>query len=201
MRLHVVHGHSHLCQLYHYRGNRAGKDCIGFCQYFQILALCLHSLHDCLYVFDHLMVLFWRGRWCNIYVLHYCDIPAFSCGCYRYFLLSVFSVVKQFIFCPRLELGGFCLNSLMSSLKISGCARRVINFYIIIAPDIVWPLALANSLFFSNCLVSQARGSAGSYGPIILTAFSLRLISSITPWLANICCSMVIVDTCTKPVS
>ena len=44
-------------------------------------------------------------------------------------------------------------------------------------------------------------GSAGSYGPIILTALSLRSILSITPYLTNRCCSMVSADTCPKPVS
>ena len=71
------------------------------------------------------------------------------------------------------------LQSLMSSLKSLVCASRVIPFDIIIASDIVWPPALANSLPFSNCWISRASGSAGSYGPIILTEFSSRSISSI----------------------
>ena len=71
------------------------------------------------------------------------------------------------------------IHSMMSSLRINVCAISVIPSDIIMALEIFWPPSLVNSLPFSNCLISQARGSAGSYGPIILTAFSSRSISLI----------------------
>ena len=55
----------------------------------------------------------------------------------------------------------------------------MITFDIIMASEIVWPPDLANYLPFSNCLISRAMGSAGSYDPIILTELSSRSISSI----------------------
>ena len=137
-----------MCQLCHYRRVRGVKDCIGFCQFFQILALCSHSIHDCLYFLDHLMVLFWRGRWCTVDILHCCVVPAFSCGFYRSFLLSVLSVEKSLYFAHVLRSADCCLHSLMSSFKILVCASRVINFDIIIAPEIVWTPDTENSLPF-----------------------------------------------------
>ena len=106
LRLHGVHGHIHLWQLCHYHGFWSSNDCIGLCQSFQIVTPRLHSLHDCLDVFYCLMVLLWRGRWCTIDILHRRSVPPFSCSCYHYFLLSVLSVKKQLVFCPRLEVGG-----------------------------------------------------------------------------------------------
>ena len=52
----------------------------------------------------------------------------------------------------------FHLHSLMSSLKITACARRVIPFDIIMALEIVWYPAIENSLPYSNFYISQARG-------------------------------------------
>ena len=103
MRLHGVHDHIHLCQLCHYRWVRSGKDCIGLSQSFQLVALCLHPLQNRLYVFFRLMVLFWRGRWCTVDVLHCWGVPPFSWSCYRYFMLSVSSVKEQLVILPRLE--------------------------------------------------------------------------------------------------
>ena len=123
LRLHGVHGHSHMCQLCHYRGVFSGKDCIDLCQSFQNVDLCLHPLRYCFYVFDHLMVLFWRGLWCTLNFLHCRSVPPFSCGCYRYFMLLVCSVEKQFVFCPRLEVGG--LSSPLSDFIIeNSCLRQ-----------------------------------------------------------------------------
>ena len=79
------------------RGVWAGKDCIGLCQSFQIVSLCLHYLHNNLDVLYRLMMLFWRGRYCTIDVLHRSGVPPCSCGCYRSFLLSVRSVKKNCI--------------------------------------------------------------------------------------------------------
>ena len=93
------------------------------------------------------------------------------------------------------------LYSLMSTLKIPVCARKVIPFDIIRASDIFWPPALANSLPFYKCPISRARGSAESYGLIILTVFSSRSILLIDLYLEDRCCSMVSADTCTNPVS
>ena len=105
-----------------------------------------------------------------------------------------FPAVVTAIFCSRcarwknnlyfahvLRSADCCLHSLVSSLKIPVFASRVIYFDIIIASEIFWPPALANSLPFSNYSISQARGLAGSYGPIILTEFSSRSILLITP--------------------
>ena len=106
-----------MCQLCHYRKAWTGKDCIGLLQSFQLIALCLHSLHNCLNVFCHLMVLFWSGRWFTIDVLHCRGVPPpFPCGFYWYFLLSVRSVKEQFLFRPRLEFGG--LSSQLSDVVV-----------------------------------------------------------------------------------
>ena len=122
MRLHGVHGRSHMFQLFHYRGVRAGKDCIGSCQYLQIVDLCLHSLHDCLNVFYHLMVLFCRGRWCTIDFFHFRGVPPFSCGCYRSFLISLLSVKEYFVFILRLKVRIF--SSLLSDAVIENPRLR-----------------------------------------------------------------------------
>ena len=87
-------------------------------------------------------------------------------------LLPLFSSLgelsgKKFVFPPA----DIRLHSLMSSLKIPVCSRRLIPFDIIMALEIVWTTALANYLPFSKFSISQARVSTGSYGPIILTAF------------------------------
>ena len=86
---------------------------------------------------------------------------------------------KNNIFFHVLRSADYCLHSRMTSLKITVCASRVIPFDIIIALDIVWTSDPENSLPFYNCSISRARGSVRLYGPIILTAFSLRSISSI----------------------
>ena len=108
-------------------------------------------------------------------------------------IILFFSHVLWSVDCP--------LRSRMWSLKISVCARKVITFDIIMASDIVWPPALANSLQFFNCSIIHVRGSTGSYVPIIFTAFSSRSILLIALYLENICCIIVSVDTCTNPVS
>ena len=90
------------------------------------------------------------------------------------FLILVCLVEKKFIFHPHLEVGGLLSPLSDVIIKIPVYASRVIPFEIIIASDIVWPYALANSLLFSNFLISQSSGSAGSYGPIILTVFFSR---------------------------
>ena len=125
-----------------------------------------------------------------------------------------FSLVVTALFCSQcawwennlyfaqvFRLADFCLHSLMSSLKVPVCVSRVIPFDIIVALEIFWIFALANSLPFYNSLVSRAMVSAGFYGHIILTAYSSRSISLIAPYLENRCCSMVRADNCPKPVS
>ena len=146
------------------------------CQYFYILTLCSHSLHDCLNVFYHIMVLLSRWRWCTVDVLRCRGVPPFSCGCYRSFLLSVRLAKEKNYFAHVLRSADCCLHSRMSSLKNPVCAKRAISLDIIMALEIFWPPAIANSIPFSNCSISQARGSTGSYGPIILTVFSSRSI-------------------------
>ena len=44
------------------------------------------------------MVLFCRGRWCNIDNFHRSGVPPFSCGCYRTSLLSVRLAEKNLYF-------------------------------------------------------------------------------------------------------
>ena len=105
-RLNVVHGHSNLCQLRQYFWFRPGKDCIGLYQSFHIIALCLHELHYGFYILSRLMMLFWCGRVCTIYVLHRCGVPIFSCGCYRFSMLLVCLVEEQLVFWPHLLFGG-----------------------------------------------------------------------------------------------
>ena len=102
-------------------------------------------------------------------------------------LLLLFSVLgaldgKIFFYFAHVLRSADCrLHSLMSSLKNPVYDSRVIPFDIIIASEIVWPPDLVNSLPFSNCSISRSRGSAGLYGPIILTAFSPRSILLISP--------------------
>ena len=201
LRLHGVHGHSHMCQLCHSLGVRAGKYCIGLCHYFQLVSVCSHSLHNCLYFFNHLMMIFWRGWRCTLVVLHCRGVPSLSCGFCRFFCSLCARCKNDLYFSHVLRLVDCRLHSLMSSLKITVCTSRVIPFDIIIASEIVWPPDPANSLPFSNCFISWYRGSAGSYGPIIFNAFSPRSISSIALYLENRCYSMVCANTCTKPVS
>ena len=88
---------------------------------------------------------------------------------------------KNIYFAHVLRSADCRLHSLMSSLKIPVCDIRLIPFDTIIAPEIFWTPSLSNYLPFSNCSISRSRGSAGSYVPIILTAFSSRLIYSIAP--------------------
>ena len=159
LRLHGVHGDSHLCQLWQYRGVRGLKDCIVLCQSLQTIALCLHSLYDCLYFFYQHMVIFWREQWFTVHVLHCCGLSAFSCGYCHYFMLLVCLVGKTLYFVHVLRLADCCINSLMSSLKIPVCASRVIPFDIILASVIVYTPDLASSLHFYKCSNSRARGS------------------------------------------
>ena len=86
-----------------------------------------------------------------------------------------------YIFAHVLRSADCCLHYLMSSLKITVCASRLIPFEIIIVLDLVWPPALEKSLPFCNWSISWARVLAGLCYPIIFTVFSSRFISSITP--------------------
>ena len=79
-----------------------GKDCIDLCQYFQLVALCLHPLQDRLDVFYCLMVLFWRGGWCTVYFLHRCGAPPFFAVVTALFC-SRCDRWKKLVLFPRLE--------------------------------------------------------------------------------------------------
>ena len=131
LRLHVVNGHINLYQLYNNCWFWVGKGCIGLCQYFQIVALCLHAPHNCLNVIYWLMMLFWRGRRCTIYFFTIAVYPPFPevvtallcswCDQWNnrlYFSHVFWSVVWR-------------LHSWMSSLKIPDCAKWVIPLEII----------------------------------------------------------------------
>ena len=63
----------------------------------------LYPLKYCLDILYHLMVLFWRWRWCTVDVLHCRGVPPFYCGFYHYFLLLVRSLKKQLVLFPILE--------------------------------------------------------------------------------------------------
>ena len=117
------------------------------CHSFQIVALCSHSLQNSLYFFDHLRVFLCRGRHCTVYFFHCCGVSVFYCDCCHYFLLSVRSVGKYIYIAHVLRSADCRLQSLMESLKIPVCSSRGITFDIIIASEIVWPPALAGSLY------------------------------------------------------
>ena len=98
LRLHGVQ-----CQLLDYRRVWSGKNCIGLCQSFQLVSLCLHPLHDRLDIFYCLMVLLWGGRWFIVDILHWRGVTPSYCSCYRSFLLLVRSVKKALVLCPPIE--------------------------------------------------------------------------------------------------
>ena len=75
-----------------------------------------------MYVIYHLMMLFGRGVWYTIYVLHRRGVPSFSCGCYWCSLLSMCSVEKQLVLCPRLLVGG--LTSPLSDIVVENLCLR-----------------------------------------------------------------------------
>ena len=129
LHLHVFHSHSYMYQLCHHHGFRSRKDCIGLCQYFQIVYLCPYYLHYCLSVFYHLMVLFWMEWWCTVYFLRCCGVTPFSCGCYRSFLLLVRLAKDFLLFSLYLEVGG--LSSPLSDDVIENhCLRQNGYFFV-----------------------------------------------------------------------
>ena len=69
-------------QLCHYRGVWDGKDCIGLFQFFHIVALFLHPLHNHLDVVYRLIVLLCRGRWytVDVYPPFPAVVTAFFCS-------------------------------------------------------------------------------------------------------------------------
>ena len=117
----------------------------------------------------------WYGLHCLLKVLSYCSLlfalfaiffecilsdhgallegEVVHCGCFA------LSAVVAALFCSQcarwennlyiyhvLRSANCCLHSLVLSFKIPVCPRRVIPFDIIMALDIFWPPALANSL-------------------------------------------------------
>ena len=187
--------------MFRYCGVRSGKYCIGLCQYFQLVALCLHPLHDCLDVFYRLMVIFWRGRWCNVDILHRRGVTQFSCGCYSSFILSVCSVKKQLVLCPRLKVGRL-LPPLSDVIVEHPCLFQKGDKF-------------GHHHGFGDCLDSFSRklsplfqlfnqsgkGFRGIVGPHHLDCFLLEVDLVDPPYLEKICCSIVSAVTCLKPVN
>ena len=95
----------------------------------------------------------------------------------------------------------FRLHYWIPSFNLAVCAKSVITFDTIIALEMVWPHAGVIFCRFFSLSINHPRGSVGSYGPIILIAFSSRFILSIAPqefksyW---IICSAI---TCPNPIN
>ena len=162
LRLNVVHHHSYLWKLCPDRWFGADKECIGLCQYFQLVTLRLHSLDDSILIFYNLVMILWRGWRYTVYVLYCCCVSPFDCSSDHYHLFTVGSVKNVLNVAHVLRLVVCRLHSLISSLKVEVYVKRVIPLENIIASEIVWPPARTNSLPFSNYSISHARGSAGS---------------------------------------
>ena len=75
-----------------------------------------------MYVIYQLMMLFGRRVWYTVYVLHRRGVPSFSCGSYRSSLLSMCSMEKQLVLCPRLLVGG--LKSPLSDIVVENLRLR-----------------------------------------------------------------------------
>ena len=138
------------------------------------LFVCLRSPHGALLEMAVVHRIFFALLWCS---------PPFPAVVNALFCSWCAWWKNNLYFTHILRSADCCLHSLMSSLKITVCARRVIPFKIVIVSDIVWPTALANSLPFSNCSISWHRGSERLYGSIVLTDFSLRYIPLIALYL------------------
>ena len=181
LRLYVINFHSHLCQWCHDCLFGTGKDRISLCQSIQIVTMRLHSLDNSVQVLYCLAMLFRWGWQYNIDLLYRRCISPFDCGGERYPLLTMVLVENVLKPAHVLRLVVFRLHSWMYLLKVAVCDKLVITVDTITELSIIWPPTHENSLPFSNFLIKRARGSVGSYGPIIFTAFSLRSISSIEP--------------------
>ena len=118
LRWHGIHYHIHLCQLCHDCWFGTGKDCIGLCQYFQIVTLHLHSLDDSVKIVYSLVVPFWWG-WRYTVDIFYCSrvYPlSYNGDCSP--LLLMITEEKCFGSGPFIEVGG--LMSPLSDFLIEG---------------------------------------------------------------------------------
>ena len=180
LRLYGIHCHSHMFQLCNYWSVGTGKDWIGLWQSFQSVTMRLNSLDYSVQVFYCLMMLFCWGWWYTIDVIYLRYVSPFACSGDYSPLLTMGLVGKFLIPAHLLKSVVCCLHSRISLLNVAVCAKRFIPLDTIVTSEIVCPSARVNSLPLSNCPIKRARGSAVSYGPIVFTAFSSRLISSIT---------------------
>ena len=119
LHLTVVHGHSHLFQLRHYRCVWSVKYCIDLCQSLQIVALHLHSLDYIANVVNRLVILFWRVRRYTKNILYHCGVSPFSFGCYSFPILVMGSVKETPEVRPCLMVSG--LTSPLSDFLIKHC--------------------------------------------------------------------------------
>ena len=150
MRLHGIHCHNHLCQLFHECWVGTGKDCIGLCQYFKFVTLCLHYLENIIQVIDCLVVLFWWGWWYAVYILFRRCVSPLSWGSEHSLLFVMISVEKILNPDHVLRLMVCHLHYWMSLLKVDVCSKRVIPLENIITSEMVCPPACVNYLPFYN---------------------------------------------------
>ena len=112
------------------------------------------------------VVLLWWWWWYAVDILYSRCTPLYLQWLPLFFVISVL--------CARvLSSVDYWCQSQMSSLSIHFCAKMVIPFNTIIASEIFCPPSLEKPLPYLSWSIRWARGSAGSYGPIILTAVSL----------------------------
>ena len=146
-----------------------------------------------------MVILWWGGA-----VHHRCSITLRYDPFYLQWLPLFFDLCdlwkKVLKFDHVLSLVGFWRPSLISSLNVAVLANRVIPFHTITAMVIVCLPDLENYRPFLSWPMRQERGYAGSYGPIILTTFSLRSIFSIAPNELKRFCIISRAITCTDSV-
>ena len=146
----------------------------------------------------------WDPLWCSsgegggapLFYFYCCRVPAFSCGWYHPFFPLSARWENNLYFLHLLRSEDCHLHFLMLSFKIPVYSRKVIPFDIIIALEIFCPPSLATPPPFLTVWFVGLGVQRSCMVLIILNAFSLRLISSITPMLENRCCSMISAYTC-----
>ena len=197
-----IHFHSHLCQLCHECWVGTFKDCIGLCQSFQFVTMCLHPPCYSVQFTDRLMVPFWWGWRYAIYILYRCCVSPLSYGGDHSTLFLTILAEKDHEPRPCLEVSG--LPYTLSNVFVGGWCLRQNSYtfgYHHRVEKRLPSCTSANSLSFSNWSIKQARGSAGLYGPIIFTAFSSRLVLFISLYELNKLWIIFRSVTCAKSVN
>ena len=106
LRLHGVHFYNNIYKVCHDCWFGTGKVCIGLCQYFQIVTMCMHSLDDSVQVVYVLVVLFWWGCRYTLDILYHRCVPPFSFSGDHSTMISMISVEKGLESGPCLDVGG-----------------------------------------------------------------------------------------------